>query len=166
MAQGAAVCATIEALPKQSRDYLEFSRDEVAEALVNDAYFAIADQLTIADFILSDAELTGREGLGRDRTSTDTMAMGLRRKKAEEFLGREMTQEDLAWKPVRHGVVVDVTSQTNDASKKAAETMAAAKELADKNEAFANAKYGSDEWVRLGKELGHGVEEESGEPNE
>lgn len=100
----AAVITAIENLPKRSRDAMTISKDDIAEAALNERYFESTDMLAIAEFVLKDAHLTGREGLGRERTSTDTVALGVARTRAEEELGRSMEDKDTTWLPVVGGV--------------------------------------------------------------
>lgn len=103
-ALGAAVIASIDNLPKRSRDAMTISRDDLAEALVHEQFYAAVDKIVVAEFILAEAHLTGREGLGRQRTSTDTVGLGIKRTEVEAALGRPLTDDDSVWKNVIGGV--------------------------------------------------------------
>lgn len=104
LALGAAVIASIENLPKKSRDAMTISREDLAEALVHEQFYASVDHIIVAEFVLAEANLAGREGLGRKRTSTDTLGLGRKRIEAEAALGRPLTDNDVVWKSVLGGV--------------------------------------------------------------
>jgi len=168
-ALAAACISAIENLPARSREAMTVSRDDIAEGVIFEEFNVSADKLAVAEFVLAQAGMAAREGLGRPRSASDTLALGLKRGSAEEELGRPLTDDDVVWKPVVAGVEQSTgnTAANAAANEASAAALAAANELGEKNKAFAAAKWGSPEWVALGKELGHGVEEKNeGQTNE
>ena len=164
-ALAAACISAIEALPERSRKSMTISRDDIAEGVIFDEFYESSDKLAVAEFLLAEAELTAREGLGRERTNIDTIALGLKRGAAEEELGRELTPDDTVWKPVVAHVVQSTGDMATTAEAASAKVMAEALELSEQNGRWAEMKVGSDEWIALGKELGYRTGDENDEGN-
>ncbi len=138
---------------------MTISRDDIAEGVIFEEFYVSSDKLAVAEFVLAEAELTAREGLGRVRTNVDTIALGLKRGAAEEELGRPLTDDDVVWKPIVAHVEQSTGGVVTTAEAASAKVLAAAKELSEKNGRLSELKWGSPEWVALARELGHGGDE-------
>ena len=97
-ALGAAVLARIDRLPDGMRKSLEFTKLEVAEALVEEEFQGAVELLALSEWSLLVAGHDGREALGQKLNAGDTTARGVKRSEIEIEIGRELAEADLAFK--------------------------------------------------------------------
>jgi hypothetical protein len=160
LAKGAAVLSRVDRLPGSMKKSLEFTKADVAEALVEEEFQGAVELLALSEFSLLVAGHDGREALGHKLNEGDTLARGVKRSEIEVEIGRELVEADLAFKPVVGGKEVKNESDVvADAEKKAA---------TDRAEAFAKwnaTEIMSDEWFTLGRAGGWVEDENEGNEN-
>lgn len=88
--RAAAACVRIDAMNKESRKSLKFSKSDVAEELVAKEFNAATEALGLADYYRESGDLMARELEGRRVSPNDKIRTGRKLRELEIQLGRKL----------------------------------------------------------------------------
>lgn len=88
-ALAAAALDRLDAMPKESKKLVRFSKKDVAESLVADEWTAARKYIAISEIAVDEAELANNEAEGKSISSQQKIGLGIKKRELANILGVE-----------------------------------------------------------------------------